>query len=71
MTTDELIEAFGGRVVVMAITGAGRNAVNNWRHDGVPFRHWQALIETAEARGIPGITMKALRCTRTRVHVAA
>lgn len=65
MTTDELFEAFGGREAVMAVTGAHRNAANNWRHDGVPFKHWQALIEAAEERGIPGITLKTLRLTRS------
>ena len=64
MTTDELFEAFGGRDAVMAITGAGRNAVNNWRHDGVPFRHWPALIMEAKRRNIPGITFEALFGTR-------
>jgi hypothetical protein len=64
MTTDELIEAFGGRDVVMEITGAARNAVNNWRHDGVPYKHWKALIEAAEVRGVPGITLDALESTR-------
>jgi hypothetical protein len=67
MTTDELIEAFGGRDVVMEITGAARNAVNNWRHDGVPYKHWKALIEAAEVRGVPGITMDALLATRPNV----
>jgi len=70
MSTEELFAAFGGREAVMAITGAQRNAANNWRHDGVPFKHWQALIEAAEERGIPGITMKTLRLTR-RCKVAA
>lgn len=64
MTTDDIIAAFGGRDAVMEITGKGRNHLNNWRHDGVPFRHWQALIEAAEERSIPGITMKSLRSTR-------
>jgi hypothetical protein len=31
----------------------------------VPFKHWQALIEAAEERRIPGITLKALRLTRS------
>lgn len=66
MTTDDLIRAFGGRDAVMLITGSARNAVNNWRHDGVPFRHWKALIEAAEAMGIPGITMDALLATRPK-----
>ena len=48
----------------MGITGAARNAANNWRHDGVPFKHWPTLIEYAAQRGIPGITFEALRGTR-------
>ena len=64
MTFDELLAAFGGRDEVMAITRSARNAVNNWRHDGVPFRHWKALIEAAGERGIPGITLDTLEGTR-------
>jgi hypothetical protein len=67
MTTDELFDAFGGREVVMAITGAARNAANNWRHDGIPFKHWPALILAAERRGIDGITFDALQGTRPQV----
>jgi hypothetical protein len=66
MTTDELLQAFGGRDAVMEITGAARNAVNNWRHDGVPFKYWPTLIEQAERRGIDGITFDALRGTREK-----
>lgn len=66
MTTDELFEKFGGREAVMAITGAARNAANNWRHDGVPFKHWAPLIEAAEQSGIEGITFDALRGTRPK-----
>lgn len=64
MTTDEIFEAFGGRDAVMAITGAARNAANNWRRDGIPFKHWPALILTAEKRGLNGITFDALQSTR-------
>jgi hypothetical protein len=67
MTTDQVISAFGGRDEVMAITGAGRNAVNNWRHDGIPYRHYNALIKAAQARGIPGIDMDTLEASRQKV----
>jgi glycerate kinase len=70
MTTDEMIAAFGGRDVVMEITGAARNAVNNWRHDGVPYKHHKALIEAAERRGIAGITLCSLHATRTTKQAA-
>jgi hypothetical protein len=66
MTTDELFAKFGGREAVMQITGAARNAANNWRHDGVPFKHWATLIEEAERRKIEGITFDALRGTREK-----
>jgi hypothetical protein len=67
MTTDEVICAFGGREAVMAITGAARNAVNNWRHDGIPYRHYGALLKAAQARGIPGIDMDTLEASRQKV----
>jgi hypothetical protein len=66
MTTDEVICAFGGREAVMAITGAARNAVNNWRHDGIPYRHFLALSLAAQARGIQGIDMAALWASRPK-----
>lgn len=64
MTTDELFAAFGGREAIQALTGAHRNALNNWRHDGVPFKHWPALIREAERKRLPGITFEALQGTR-------
>jgi hypothetical protein len=51
----------------MAITGAARNAVNNWRHDGIPYRHYGALLKAAQARGIPGIDMDTLEASRQKV----
>lgn len=70
MTTDELIEKFGGREVVMAVTGAHRNAVNNWRRDGVPYKHWPVLMEAAEREGIHGVTFEELRGTRPSAEAA-
>ncbi len=64
MTTDDMIAAFGGRDVVMEITGAARNAVNNWRHDGVPYKHHKALIEAAASLGVVGINLCSLHATR-------
>ena len=71
MTTDDLFAAFGGVPEVMAITGARRNAVSNWRAAGVPFRHWPALINAAGARGIAGITFAALTSTQPATKEAA
>ena len=67
MTTDDLFAAFGGREAIEAITGARRNAINNWRTTGVPFRHWPALIRAAAERGVEGITFDTLASTRGAV----
>lgn len=64
MSTDDLIAAFGGREAVEAITGARRNAINNWRTTGIPFRHWPPLIRAASERGIEGVTFESLGSTR-------
>jgi hypothetical protein len=66
MTTVELFKAFGGREVVMAITGQSRNAVNHWFLAGVPFRHWPALVEAATNLDIPGVTLATLQGTRPK-----
>ena len=66
MTADEVFAAFGGKDQVQAITRAKRNAVNNWRNDGIPFRHWPALIQEADRLRIAGITFESLQSTRGR-----
>jgi len=64
MTTAKLFGLFGGREVVMEITGAHRNTVNHWHRHGVPYRHWPALRRAAAEAGIRGITDSALASTR-------
>jgi hypothetical protein len=64
MTTDEIFEAFGGTPGLMAVTHASRNAVNNWRYDGVPYRHFRALLREAERAGIRGISLETLEASR-------
>ena len=64
MTTDELFEAFGGKVRVMEITRQTRNTVNHWRNVGVPWRHWPLLKREAVRLGVAGVTDEALEETR-------
>lgn len=64
MTYESLLAAFGGIEQVMGITHAKRNAVNNWRAAGIPFRHWPALIQAAIERGIPDVNFETLHETR-------
>lgn len=68
MTTDEILEKLGGRDGVMAITGAHRNAVNNWRNDGIPYKHWRALSIAAAERGVADVNMDALQAARDVVE---
>jgi hypothetical protein len=65
MTTAELFKVFGGREVVMAVTGMNRNTVNHWLTEGVPYRHFAKLRKAAEKAGIRGITDEALESTRS------
>ena len=64
MTTDEVFEAFGGVSRLVEITGARRNAVNNWRYDGVPYRYFRVLLREAERAGIRGISLETLEASR-------
>jgi hypothetical protein len=64
MTTAKLFRLFGGREVVMSVSGVSRQAANHWLRNGVPYRHWPALRAAAEEAGIPGITDAALASTR-------
>jgi len=66
MTTAKLFRLFGGREIVMAVTGATRQAANHWMHNGVPYRHWPAIRAAAADAGIPGITDAVLASTRPR-----
>jgi len=65
MTTGRLFQLFGGREIVMAVTGVTRQAANHWFQTGVPYRHWPALRAAATEAGIKGITDEALASTRT------
>lgn len=64
MTTDDLIQAFGGREAVALVTGAKPNAITQWRYTGVPHRHWPALIEAANERHVSGVDFSSLQSTR-------
>jgi hypothetical protein len=64
MTTDEIFEAFGGIAALMALTGARRNAINNWRWDGIPYRYFRVLLREAERAGIRGISLETLEASR-------
>jgi len=68
MTTARLFRLFGGREIVMAVTGTTRQAANHWMHNGVPYKHWPAIREAAAEAGIPGITDAALASTRPRAR---
>ena len=69
MTTDKLFRAFGGREILMDVTGVSRNAINHWGRNGVPFRHWPVIRAAAREAGIPGITDAALASTRPRAKL--
>jgi hypothetical protein len=70
MTIDDLFRKFGGREAVMALTNSSRTALNNWRHDGVPYRHWPTLIKAAAANNIEGIDMDTLALLRPQQRTA-
>jgi hypothetical protein len=61
---DNIFDLFGGRDGIVAVTGAAKNAVNNWRYSGIPFKFQGKLLKAAEAQGITGITLDALSDAR-------
>lgn len=63
MTTDEIVRALGGREPVAERCGVSPQAVSNWRRDGVPFRHFVALVSMAAERGVR-LTFDHLAATR-------
>jgi hypothetical protein len=64
MTTDDIINLFGGRGAISAITGAKGNAITQWKQAGVPAKFWHVLVGEAGKRGIDGVTFEALAATR-------
>ena len=59
MTTNEIINALGGRKAVSDVTGTTPNAVTQWRKAGIPPLHWHKLVATPEAQ-THGITFDTL-----------
>jgi hypothetical protein len=71
MTTEKMFAAFGGREVIMSITGAKRSAINNWSYAGVPYKHWPALLTAAEKRGLSHVVnLRTLKLTRRVREIA-
>jgi hypothetical protein len=60
MSTEDILDAFGGKDAVASLTGAKPRAVEQWVRIGVPYRFWVVLESEAERRGIAGITLKTL-----------
>jgi hypothetical protein len=61
---DDIFDLFGGRDGIVSVTGAAKNAVNNWRHSGIPYKYQHVLIRAAEGRGIAGVTGDTLHAAR-------
>lgn len=51
-TTRGLIARLGGRAAIAARLQVSPQAVSNWPRDGVPHRHFLALLELAAQRGV-------------------
>lgn len=66
MSTDDIINLFGGRAEISSITGAKYNAITQWKQAGVPSKFWHVLVREAEERKIEGITFDALAETKVK-----
>jgi hypothetical protein len=61
MDAPTIIATLGGPPVLAPAMGVSRTAVCNWRHDGIPSRHWPALVRLAKRTpGARSITLAAL-----------
>jgi hypothetical protein len=65
----EIIEALGGKDQVSRLTGAKPNAIRAWRRIGIPYKHWQPLLQQAQAVGA-AVDAKALAATRPPASAA-
>ena len=59
MTIAEIIAALGGNKVAAAACGIGETAVSMWRRNGIPSKHWPAIVR-ATASGETPITYENL-----------
>lgn len=71
MTGPEIIEAFGGRRSMAALTGADPSAVTQWRRNGIPAKYWHVLVDHARRHRIAGITYDSLKATKPGCPAAA
>jgi hypothetical protein len=60
MDASSIIAALGGPRAVAELLGCSRNAVHNWRHDGIPARFWLNIIEAGRSAGVEGITAETV-----------
>lgn len=52
MSETDLITQLGGAKYIADRLGAEANAVCNWRHRGIPWRHRTAIAALAEEQGV-------------------
>jgi len=64
MTGSEIIQAFGGRQRLAALTGASPAAVGMWRRIGIPAKYWPELVDHAAKLGISNINFASLRASK-------
>jgi hypothetical protein len=64
LTTERIIAAFGGREELAALIGAKPHAISEWVRIGIPFKHFHTLVDEAKARGIKGISYRALHSAK-------
>lgn len=58
-TAAEVVEVLGGTKQVADLLGVSQQAICNMRTRGsFPPKHWPALIRTAEAKNLPGVTLE-------------
>lgn len=60
MDASEIITRLGGPAELAKRLGAGRTAIYNWRHHGIPARYWLDVHQIAQERG-EDIPLDAIR----------
>ena len=60
-SASDFIDALDGSTAVAALLDLPATTVASWKsRNSIPVQHWSALIQSAEAKGVAGITLETL-----------
>ena len=71
MSTDDILDKFGGVAGTAALCNCKKNAVYNWRRAGIPAKFWHVLAHAAAEKKIDGLTIAVISQARSQQQAAA